>query len=229
MRSSTPLEISLDTDAISEFEHLNGKPYRENTDEENMVMMGFYLQHIEDQRRLLELANDTTIGMSVEAYTQNITEFGFNEIYLESFTGVSGGKEMDGSLKVFWHPSGLLLHFDTYYGVNSGKVHYNWRPFSRNARFISSGSYTKSGVWVGNHNCLIALRTNMRGLMENGELLSVWEQRPHSFWITHWGEKDLYENHDWTKPHPAYARTNDRIAKFPESVQAAISGRGSVA
>ena len=70
----------------------------------------------------------------------------------------------------------------------------------------------------------------MRGLMENGELLSVWEQRPHSFWITHWGEEDLYgRHHDWTKPHPAYSRTNERIAKFPESVQAAISGRGSVA
>lgn len=234
MRESTPLEKAMSTDPILEFEQISGKSYKDNTEEDNVAMMGYALARTSEKHELLKQANDTFHGMRVDDYVKNITEFGFVEVYSESFTEHHFGRDVTEWLRVFWNEKhGLLLYFDTYNGViNGGKCWYNWKPMTEGAyRSTSSGSYYQSGeewIWVGDHDCREALRFNIRNLLIGGPFIAQWRFQPRCMWITHWGETDsLFGSYDhWhteTK-HPATIRTEERISKFPEAVRAAIKG-----
>jgi len=233
----------LNTDPIREFEKTTGHSYKSNSKDEDMDMLGFHLFLNSMKNEAVERAGDTTFSMSGEDYAANIMDFGFELIYREDFEGTQEFSEpviYEDSLQVYWHSDGLLLYFDTYNGTrNSGKVWYNWLPDpeSEVGRCTSSGGYgqLESGdnweldnlVWVGDHDCREAVRNNITRLRDNGTLLPVWEFQPSCMWITHWGEKDLfnsYENIGEVGKAPTQ-RTEERISKFPQHVQNAIKGK----
>jgi hypothetical protein len=225
MRKTTPLEHALQSDPISEFEHISGHDYHENSDAENMGMLGLAMLHNEHKDDLLRQANDTRFSMSADEYARNIEEFGFKNIYSEPFTVEHCGSVKHDSLEVYWHDWGLLLYFDTYCEErNGGKVFYNWIPHDGIDRWqcTSSGGLREidgQSIWAGDHDCREALRHNMRQLYVNGTLLPKWKAQPFSMWITHYGEKDT----NWE----AYQdRTARRLDKLPKRVQRAILHRG---
>ena len=223
------LKKLLNTDPIAQFEKRTGKHYSENDELDDLEMMRDVFAHNSNKAAMLEASGDTTFSMSAMKYEECIREFGFQEIYSESF-------EVEGKpdeLKVFWMKRwGLLLHYDTFMGQrNGGKVWYNWIPNQNASRAVtSSGGLKVDGdvtIWVGNHDCREALRHNMVRLNAEGEFLPVWKFQPSCMWITHHGEKDeLYGRHTWNDntPHLADIRTQERVEKFPSEVQDAIRG-----
>lgn len=228
MRRTTELERALATDPIMDFEARTRKSYRDNNEAENRAMLASCIGFNLYKEKLLKQAGDTAFSMSGEEYAANIEAFGFVEVYSEPFTADRYGKTFEDVLKVYWHPWGLLLRFDTYNGQrNGGNVYYNWKPYDGADwhSCVSSGSFADADgecIWVGYHDCREALRYNMRQLREHGELLPVWKYRPRTLWITHYADRDICVG----KPAEYERLTQDRLAKLPTHVQQAILFNG---
>lgn len=228
VRQITELEQALSTVSITEFEQISGKHYRENTEAENLDMLGFSIGFNQYKKELLQRAGDTTFVMSGDDYAANIEAFGFREVYSEQFMADFCRKTLSDILKVFWHDAGLLLYFDTFHSIrNSAKMWYNWLPLENldsSTRFscTSSGCFARTTdderIWVGDHDAREALRTNVRRLRECGTLLNPWREQPHCLWVTHWGEK-LSDAKAFDEA------TRKRLDCLPEEIQRAILHR----
>lgn len=70
-------------------------------------------------------------------------------------------------------------------------------------------------VWVGDHDCREAVKTNILGLIDNGVFLPKWKKRPF-LWLLHYMDTKT-EGYDYE------AITNERIAMLPEDVRKAIT------
>lgn len=69
-------------------------------------------------------------------------------------------------------------------------------------------------VWVGNHDCREALKTNISNMFDNGTFLTKWKERPFLWLLNYMDTKTQGYNHKQI--------TNDRIAMLPNHVREAI-------
>ena len=212
MNNTELLEV-LHTDPLLSAEKLTGKSYKED---EGTQWLGFGI--MQEKRKIVDRElterGDTVFQNYLDRYQRIITEYGF-ELALEiPFIAKYDGAEE--RFFVYWHPYGLLLHFDTYEGkrVNGGKVQYCWKPADPDARetwrLTSSGGYY-DGVWVGNHDCREALIFNLENLRANGEFVNPWPRLPF-MWLLHHGDIKV-EGYDYK------AITEERIDMLPEYVR----------
>jgi hypothetical protein len=213
----------LSRDPLAIAEDLTGKSYKED-DQAMRLGVALAFTHGAAKREALQATRDTHHGTALQEYLEIVHEEGFRECLALPFKGTGWGDSCDETFYVFWHPDGVLLKFDTFNGdrVNGGDFLYNRvpnKPGWPSHQIISSGGFyelpDKTMVWIGGHDCREALRLNLRGLRENGRLLSPWVKRPF-LWLLHYMD---------TKD-PAYnykAITEARIAMLPDDVRAAIT------
>jgi hypothetical protein len=203
----------LQFDALAQAEEITGSSYK-NNDETMRLGMGMFFLNNQVKKQMLQNQRDTYWGIKLPEYQQIIAEEGFELVQKMDIP------ETPDQFFVYWHPDGILLVFDTYYGdsVNVGKFYYNVKPTDPKAfwssRVTSSGGF-REGVWVGDHDCREALRHNIQKLRENGEFLSIWVECPF-LWLLHYQDTKI--------PGYDYKAINEaRIALLPEHVRKAIT------
>ncbi len=217
----------MSVDPISEFEVRSGKSYKTNREAENIAMMFHAMNHNALKAESLRNQGDVSFGCDVAEYLRIVSAFGFEQVLCDEFTSEKWGHQ--DKYLILWHPAGLLLAFDTFMGksVNGGKVYYNWVPspdVTNRFRYTSSGHYTHSGVWVGDHDCREGLVSNMTAMMNAGSFLTEWEQQP-SLWLLSYNDRT--ETNYFSTPKgewPSTKITAERISRLPEHVQKAIRG-----
>ena len=198
------IQTALKTDPIDDFEKLTGKHYTENSDLENMALMAFHVDHANKKEKLLADNGDTVFSMSTDDYKRNIEEYGFKQVYHETFSGRDNQPE---DFYIYWlERHSILLCFDSHYGKrNSGKFYYNWKPLVENRyEFTSSGGY-KDDVWIGDHDCREALRHNIDQLASNGEFLTQWVETGF-LWLRHHGDPEGFDRTERAKHLPESIR-----------------------
>ena len=204
------LEV-LHTDPLLSAEKLTGKSYKED---EDTMWTGFGLMRIKGDIVKAELfaRGDTVFSNDLDRYQSIITDYGFELVLDITFMS----RDVEEHFYVYWHPYGLLLHFDTSQGVrvNGGKVQYCWKPTDPDANdwwwLISSGGF-RSGVWVGDHDCREALIFHLENLRAKGEFVNPWPALPW-MWLLHHGDTKV-EGYDYK------AINEERINMLPEYVQ----------
>lgn len=209
MNNTELLEV-LHIDPLGVAEGLTGTSYKEDEDTQ---WLGFGIMQEKNSLVKAELLrrDDTVFFNDLDRYERIITHYGFEQVLDVPFTS----RDVEEHLYAYWHPYGLLLHFDTYKGVrvNGGKVQYCWKPADPDAnnwwRLTSSGGFY-SGVWVGHHDCREALIFNLENLFANGEFVNPWPALPF-MWLLHHGDTKI-EGYDYK------AITDERIALLPENV-----------
>jgi hypothetical protein len=210
-------------DQISEFEVRTGKSYKENTEQENLMMLAHSFYSNKIRAESLKNQGDVCWGMTLDEYIDTVVRYGFEQVLCDVFTSEKWKHE--DRFFIFWHPKGLLLSFDTWGGksVNGGKVYYNWKPETEN-RYTSSGSYC-DGIWCGDHDCREGLIANMTAMESAGEFLPVWWHCP-SLWLLSYADHETCCTgpiHTWTSKE----KTAERVSRLPEHVQNAIRGQKS--
>lgn len=227
MRLASSAEQILKVDPLADLEKIVGKSYKRIAPE---LTLAYAMQHYAKKKEILESVGDTTFSTSLDRYIEIIEKFGFEKVLEEEFVGDNHGDRKHDTFFVFWHKEfGLLLEFDTYsgYGVNGGKVFYNWIPNDKQGcfRFTSSGGFNKTDVWAGDHDCREGLITNMTSLAENGQLLPVWQRKPGATWLTHY--MDHREMKNGESMYDRIARLDavsySRFLKLPQHVRDAVA------
>src|SRR5574337_60376 len=148
------LEELLRLDPLAAAEKVSGASYKED---ESTVALGFFLMQgnrIANEKALTE-HDDTTFVTSVDRYIRIAEDEGFKKILDEPIPAEVAAHAGDRHL-VFWHPDGLLLHFDTYGGdVNGGKFYFNWRPTDPKSgwRLPMSHDGFRDGMVAGDMDC----------------------------------------------------------------------------
>lgn len=214
--TDSELKDALAADGIASAERVTGESYKD--DAATMALgLEFHLRNVDTKRRILEDAGDTTFSMNVVSYLSIVSGAGFEVVLEMPFHSESNG--YDDVFRIMFHGDGILLCFDTYGGqksVNSGNLYYNVRFRDGVDRFgaISSGSFTASGVWCGDHDCREAVLFNISQLRDVGEFLNPWEKRPF-LWLMHYGDKDG-QDMDYKKIN------EDRIEMLPDHVKQCI-------
>lgn len=156
----------------------------------------------------------------LQAYLKDITDFGFEQVLHENFSTTPWEQSYNEQQFVFWHPRGLLLAFHTYgeIRINAGNVYYNWKPnpsLGIDYRDLISSGGMQDGIWVGDHDCRSGMLYGLRGMIDNGEFLPVWEQPHILLWLLNYSEHDDDSLYD--------SRIAARILRLPEHVRAAIA------
>jgi hypothetical protein len=129
-------------DSLSEAEKITGKSYKED-ETTSWLGLAMHLDHVKRMESLMNSTNDTKFSEKTENYISKVTEFGFEEVYRESFIDIKWDNKQE-CFYVFWHKEySILLCFDTFKGNrNGGNFYYNWIPNDRSQYGVtSSGGY----------------------------------------------------------------------------------------
>lgn len=210
----------LNFDPLDTAEKVTGKSYKDDRDT-SLLGLALFTEHNSRKKKLLSESCDTYHGQTLSKYLEVVLSLGFQEAIKETFKGHSDDREE--TYFIFWHPSGVLLSFDTYLGehVNGGHLYYNWSPAISCDDYyscLSSGSGADVDgrlVWTGYHDCREALRFNFVSLQDKGTFLNPWEKCPF-LWLGHYMDHKDKE--------VSYVSINDRyIDKLPKYVYNAIA------
>lgn len=215
----------LHFDPLAQAEVLTGESYKEN---EGVAMLGMGIQmvHSETKRTILKGRKDSYMSIPLHEYEEIIKDMGFVLIFEEAFnTSNSWGTDY---LKIWFHPDGMLLVYDTYGpdNLNGGHVYYNCQVGKRKKmtnfyKFISSGKWTRvrthgitRWIWIGSHDCREAIRFNLDQLREHSKFINPWRERQF-LWFLHYMD---------TKPegYDHRAITNRRWEQFPDYVKKCV-------
>lgn len=221
------LEKVLKRDALLEAEQLTGKSYKDDKGTEALGVL-MHLGLVQEKRLALQAAHDTHFSMDVADYLRVVDEEGFQLALREPFEAHPyGGGTKNETLFVFFHPEGVLLHFDTYGGdhVNGGQFHYNVEVAGDHGEAwgaFSSGGWGDKNIFYGYHDCREALRHHLRGLRRVGRFLNPWKFDPMTVWLTHYADKESLpdsKQSDGSYSRMADTKTLERAAKLPQNVQ----------
>jgi len=209
--NNADLHSLLHLDPLLEAEKLTGKSYKEDDDTQ---WAGFGIMRAKSKAVEQELSErgDTTFRNQLDRYQEIITGYGFEKVLELDFNAAHDNKPE--KFFVYWHPYGLLLHFDTYqtYEVNGGNVQYCWSSTAEDAwRYTSSSSPLGDGLILGSHDCREATIFNLENLRTHGEFICPWPKLPF-MWLLHHGDIKV-EGYD----HKSI--TDERIAMLPEHVR----------
>ena len=207
----------LEVDPLSLAEKMTGKSYKEDSGTLQLGML-LHLKHVQQTAAVLKACGDSQFAEPLESYLSIIKAEGFEEVLCMPIQDPEFSHT--NQFHIFWHPDGILLVFDTYFGngVSGGKFYYNWRPkegLEQWYRYVSSGGMKEGRVWVGDHDCREAIRHHIADLRANGVFLKKWVERPF-LWLLHYMDTKV-EGYDYA------AINEERIARLPKHVRDAIS------
>lgn len=213
------LKSRLAMDALQVAEDLTGTSYKED---ESTVWLGMALAQENGKRKaeLLTAQLDSTFSSTLDYYEKVLAAEGFSKVFeMEIPNDPADENEYHDRYFIYWHPDGLLLSFDSYFGnsVNGGHIYFNFRPTDvkefRNLQLPVSGG-CPAGL-CESIDCREAIRYYLGKMRENGSFLHVWEKRPF-LWLLHYMDTKT-EGYDYK------AITESRIAQLPEYVRNAIT------
>jgi len=136
--------------------------------------------------------DDTHMGMCEADFVLVANDLGFLITLGEPFD-VDDRKE---TFMVMWHPAGVLLKYDTYFGnINSASIFYNWEPHNKAIisakgapKLTSSGIWYPSPqdiregrgteddwVWGGDWDVRVSLKLNFKNLLKYGKFIKPWK------------------------------------------------------
>lgn len=213
------LEALLRYDPLAEAEKITGISYKED---EQTQAIGFALLQSRSVMRdaALRERGDTVFHNELERYRGIVENYGFECVYVESFTGRRNGNEEQ--YFIYWHPDGLILAFDTYNTdhVNGANVHYNWKRNKGTEYWANASSRGLCDDWDDPDADVVLLQSldarealifNLDNLRANGEFVTPWIGEPMLWYLHHHGDPE--EN-----PDRADAQAN-RIARLPANVR----------
>ena len=211
------LKSRLAMDALQVAEDLTGTSYKED---ESTVWLGMALMQENGKRKaeLLTAQLDSTFSNKLDYYERVLADEGFSKVFeMEIPHDPADKKEYHDRYFIYWHPDGLLLSFDSYWGdsVNGGNIYFNFKMNDPQEFYhlnIPVGSC--NGV-ADSIDCREAIRYYLGKMRENGTFLPVWEKRPF-LWLLHYMDTKT-EGYDYK------AITESRIAQLPEYVRNAIT------
>lgn len=185
------------------------------------------------EKKLLQERKDTYWNMPLDEYLAVIDKFGFELVLCDEFTGKSYGASAPPRDKFYIYAHrehGLILSFDSYdaKSVNGGKVRYNLKPtvFAEHGRpaipydALSSGGFRgskddpTSWVYVGDHDCRVALIFNLTRLMRYGAFMPKWVEQPFLWFLSYMDTEVAGYDYE--------AITAERISRLPDWVQEII-------
>jgi len=218
----------LKFDALNTAEKITGKSYKEDKETE-LLGLALHIGHAEEKKSRLMESCDTYFGQSIENYLSVVYELGFKAAYTEEIPPKKDEDRLSDAYFIFYHPEGIILEFDSYWGmksVNGGRFFYNWRPNRpefNNYKILSSGTYaiyskeTDNYIWSGHHDCREALRYNIELLRKHGTFVTPWVNCPIN-WFSHYGDRS--DDKDFNNRSSMYKNfSKPRIASFPTEVK----------
>lgn len=218
----------LNFDALNTAEKITGKSYKEDKETE-LLGIALHIGHAEDKKARLMESCDSYFSQPLENYLSIVYELGFQIAYTEEIPPKKDEDRLSDAYFIFYHPDGIILEFDSYWGmksINGGRFFYNWRPNlpkSNNFRVLSSGTYavyddeTNNYIWSGNHDCREAIKYNIEKLREHGTFVTPWVDCP-IHWFSHYG--DRVDNDDFLAKGDMYRKlSKPRIEAFPSEVK----------
>ena len=240
---------TLRYDALSEAERCTGKSYKEDKDTEALGVM-MHLRHVQHVNDMLVAAGDTSFSRDAGWTLNSLKQAGFVVLLKESFAGEGyhGEPAPDERFYIlFCERRGILVTMETYGrgsetrpegGVNTLKFYLNWRPNTPDSQITGySGHCIKdpgakfvvpeNKAWeqpahpalafVVGYDGREGMFSRLQQLEETGEFITPWLEAPFLWLLTYMDTKPKGYDHK--------AITAARIAKLPESVQAAIKGQ----
>jgi hypothetical protein len=216
----------LNFDALDTAEKITGKSYKTDKDTE-LLGLALLMGHKEEKKSRLAESCDTYFSQSLENYLSIVNELGFKLAYTEKIIPKTKDDKED-TYYIFYHPEGIILSFDSYWGnksINGGNFYYNWRPnnIKNRSRLTSSGSFARYDtenndyIWSGYHDCREALRYNINRLREHGSFVTPWLDCP-ILWFSHYGDK--VSSDDFNKRSEMYKTLSKlRMEAFPQEVK----------
>ena len=216
------LENRLKMDALQVAEDMTGTSYKED---ESTVWLGMALMQENGKRKaeLLTAQLDSNFSNKLDYYERVLAAEGFCKVFeMEIPHDQTHEKEYHDRYFIYWHPDGLLLSFDSYFGnsVNGVHIYFNFRPTDVKEFWhlqipVSGGG--PAGL-CESIDCREAIRYYLGKMRENGSFLPVWEKRPF-LWLLHYMDTK-------TEGYDHKAITEERIAMLPEHVRKAITPEG---
>lgn len=213
---------TISQDALADAERITGGSIHGDRDTQ-FLGLALHARAVDAKRVMLEDANDSCYGTTLEQYCAIIRDIGFGQLLTIPFQGAYHADEFH----IWWEGRrGLLLMFDTYFGcksVNGGTFYYCWRPRGerRYGECLSSGHYTQDGVWVGYHDCREAIRFNIRRLESLGEFVVPWVEQQW-LWPLHYADLPRDSASRWKEADAIVDRCRaERLAMLPPEVRAA--------
>jgi hypothetical protein len=201
---------ALNYDAISEAEKKSGVSYKES-DAVGWMALRDLLSRNREKREMQNQANDTTFGMSMESYLDNLKDFGFEIIYSKEFP--SDNCEKDIHYILFHKEYGVLVNTDTY-GVsrNSATAVFNFK--------ITGVENWNNLRHVGLSGCIDchtsfdareSIRLKINSCLQNGKFTKEWDKKPSLWLLNH---KDSGNNHKEI--------SKNIISQFPDDIKVMI-------
>lgn len=182
---------ALRFDPLGEAERLTGDSYK--TDPATMALgIGLLMESGARKSQLLESNDDTRFSIDFDEARRIFASLGFRELVeIPTVSQYSPSEAM--TFIVAWSNDGVLMDFDSFDGrLNSGKIHYNWRPNRKledRWSFMSSGRWRADGILVGDHDIREGLRHTLGRMRSVGEFLSPWVEQPF-LWLNPHHEDD---------------------------------------
>jgi hypothetical protein len=223
------LKELLRVDPLAEAEKITGQSYK---DDETTSMLGLilHMDHTQNKQKALQANDDTHFQTKLSDYLRIAKDIGFETVYQKDFYSTSSNNT-EAHL-IMWHPLGILLNFDTFWGkekVNGGNFDYNVKPKNQDRldwTVISSGSGFQSDkglIWVGDHDCREALRYHISTLKEWGDFICPWVKQGYLHLTNHMDYHDI-EDLKWPEKSKAIdGLKKKRMLLLPEYVQKAIN------
>ena len=199
----------LDFDPIGTVEDKLGVPIDAKTTDPKVIGTGMAVAflHSELKRRNLKERNDTYMSMPLIDFMSIVIDEGFKCIYEEEFIDDQWERQSRRErFAIYWHDDGILLNFESYDGqkhINSGKIHYNWRPLildvAHRLHLYSSGGYhdyDNDPVWIGDHDIREAMRFNINNFRTYGNFVVPWVETPFLWFLNYMETKPEGYNYD---------------------------------
>lgn len=229
---TTNLDQLLNFDALNEAEKITGKSYKTNKGT-SILGLALLQENAQHKKEQLQSLDDTYDHIPLSEYIEIVENFGFKCIYTEMFD--SHHQWDKDCYYIYYHDDlGILLSFDTYYGlesINSGSFYYN---VGIDKECVDYYKVTESGscydsqhltqfkhVWVGYHDAREATIYNIQRLQKVGQFLQPWIYSQH-VWLHHYrDDPDRLNNQmSWSdKMRIMDVIQEKRIKKLPEYVR----------
>jgi hypothetical protein len=211
------LEGRLQFDAIQAAEDLTGLDSHK-TDLPVWLAIGMMQANGKRKSELLTAQLDSTFSSKLDYYERVLAAEGFSKVFeMEIPNDPTHEKDYQDKYFIYWHPDGLLLSFDSYFGdsVNGGHIYFNFKPNDWKQFCTLNIPLSGGGGVYESLDCREAIRYYLGKMRETGTFLPVWENRPF-LWLLHYMDTKE-EGYDYK------AITASRIAQLPEHVRNSIT------
>ena len=211
-------------DALADAERITGESYKDS--ESTMLLgLGLHIRNNQARRAMLVDAGDVHHSMPLDQYEACVGRMGFERVLCLPFVDDRYGERVENSLRIYWNARiSSLLHLDTYYGdrsVNGGNWHYAWKPNDGANRYdcTSSGSFTKEGIWFGDHDCREGIGLAIRQFESNGAFVKQWPKSYRLPWLAHYLDWKT-NSYDWRANSAHVNRVSaERWLMLPEGIR----------